>query len=57
MTQQRDDLGRELARVAIFAALIIVLGMVTVPIPGGVPITAQTLGVMLAGAVLSLIHI
>ncbi|MGJ0388421.1 biotin transporter BioY [Microbacterium sp. CGR1] len=52
MTQQRGDLGRELARVAIFAALIVVLGMVTIPIPGGVPITAQTLGVMLAGAVL-----
>ncbi len=52
MTQQTGDLGRELARVAIFAALIIALGMVTIPIPGGVPITAQTLGVMLAGAVL-----
>jgi len=52
MTQQRGDLGRELARVAIFAALIVVLGMVTIPIPGGVPLTAQTLGVMLAGAVL-----
>ncbi|WP_431072248.1 biotin transporter BioY [Microbacterium phyllosphaerae] len=52
MTQQRGDLGRELARAAIFAALIVVLGMVTIPIPGGVPITAQTLGVMLAGAVL-----
>lgn len=46
------DIGRELARVAVFAALIIVLGTVTVPLPGGVPITAQTLGVMLAGAVL-----
>lgn len=52
MTQHRGDLGRELARVAIFAALIVALGMVTIPIPGGVPITAQTLGVMLAGAVL-----
>ncbi|MFJ4016948.1 biotin transporter BioY [Microbacterium sp. NPDC090014] len=52
MARHTDDLGRELARVAIFAALIIVLGMVTIPIPGGVPITAQTLGVMLAGAVL-----
>ena len=52
MTQQRGDLGRDLARIAVFAALIVVLGMVTVPIPGGVPITAQTLGVMLAGAVL-----
>ena len=42
-----------LARVAVFAALIAVLGL-----PGGftiigsVPITAQTLGVMLAGAIL-----
>ena len=27
---------------------IIVLGMVTVPLPTGVPITGQTLGVMLA---------
>lgn len=52
MAEQRGDLGRELARIAIFAALIIVLGMVTIPLPGGVPITAQTLGVMLAGAVL-----
>lgn len=52
MTARRDDLGRELARTAIFAALIVVLGTVTIPIPGGVPITAQTLGVMLAGAVL-----
>ena len=43
----------DLARVAVFAAIIAVLGL-----PGGftvlgsVPITAQTLGVMLAGAVL-----
>lgn len=43
----------DVARVAVFAAVIVVLGL-----PGGfavfgaVPITAQTLGVMLAGAVL-----
>lgn len=43
----------DLARVAVFAAIIAVLGL-----PGGftvfgsVPITAQTLGVMLAGAIL-----
>lgn len=45
--------GRDIARVAVFAAIIIALGIVG-PIPGpvGVPITAQTLGVMLAGAVL-----
>ena len=51
----RTRLGaRELAQVAVFAALIAALG-----IPGaisigtaGVPITFQTLGVMLAGAIL-----
>ncbi|GAA4763414.1 biotin transporter BioY [Microbacterium gilvum] len=45
--------GRDIARIAVFAAIIIALGIVG-PIPGpvGVPITAQTLGVMLAGAVL-----
>lgn len=47
-----SDSGRSIARIALFAALIVVLGMVTIPLPGGVPITAQTLGVMLAGAVL-----
>jgi len=52
MTQPRTEIGRDLARIAVFAALIVVLGTVTIPIPGGVPITAQTLGVMLAGAVL-----
>lgn len=45
--------ARDLARVAVFAALIVVLGLMgPVPVPGLVPITAQTLGVMLAGAVL-----
>lgn len=52
MTGPSRTAGRDLARIAIFAALIIVLGLVTIPIAGGVPITAQTLGVMLAGAVL-----
>lgn len=43
------------ARVALFAALIAALGLVpqiTLPFAGGVPITAQTLGVMLAGLIL-----
>lgn len=44
--------GRDLARIALFAALIAALGMVTIPLPTGVPLTAQTLGVMLAGTVL-----
>ena len=45
---------RDLAYVALFAAIVAVLGQIPpVPVPGiPVPITAQTLGVMLAGAVL-----
>ncbi|MGM0560943.1 MAG: biotin transporter BioY [Pseudomonadota bacterium] len=46
---------RTVARVALFAALIAALGLVPqimLPFAGGVPITAQTLGVMLAGLVL-----
>lgn len=51
-TPTRFD-ARDLAHIAVFAALIIVLGVVgPIPVPGLVPITAQTLGVMLAGAVL-----
>jgi biotin transport system substrate-specific component len=48
-----DD-PRWLAHVAIFTGIIAVLGLVpALPIPGmPVPITLQTLGVMLAGAVL-----
>lgn len=44
---------RNLAYVALFAALIAVLTLVpAVTLPSGVPITAQTLGVMLCGTVL-----
>jgi biotin transport system substrate-specific component len=45
---------RDLARIAVFAAIIAVLGIPgAIPVFGGaVPITAQTLGIMLAGAVL-----
>ncbi|WP_225029955.1 biotin transporter BioY [Xinfangfangia pollutisoli] len=44
---------RKLAYVALFAALIAVLTLVpAITLPLGVPITAQSLGIMLAGAVL-----
>ncbi|MGN6272871.1 MAG: biotin transporter BioY [Protaetiibacter sp.] len=44
---------RDIARIAVFAAIIAALGLVgPIPVPGLVPITAQTLGVMLAGMVL-----
>ena len=51
-TSRTADTSAALGRTAVFAALIIVLGTVIVPLPGGVPITGQTLGVMLAGLVL-----
>lgn len=44
---------RDIARIAVFAALIAALGLIApIPVPGLVPITAQTLGVILAGMVL-----
>jgi len=45
---------RDLALVAVFAALLAALGLVPAlqVVPWGAPITAQTLGVMLAGSVL-----
>jgi len=43
---------RDLAYVALFAAIIAVLGTLPAITVGPVPITAQTLGVMLAGSVL-----
>jgi biotin transport system substrate-specific component len=46
---------RSLVRIALFAAVIAVLGLLPkfdVPLAGGVPITAQSLGVMLAGLML-----
>ncbi|KAB1644130.1 biotin transporter BioY [Gulosibacter chungangensis] len=42
----------DIARIAVFAAIIAVLGLPGAINVGAVPITAQTLGVMLAGAVL-----
>lgn len=45
--------SRDLGYVALFAALIVALGIVpAIPLAGGVPITLQTLGVMLAGLIL-----
>ena len=43
---------RDLAYIALFAAIIAVLGTLPAIAVGPVPITAQTLGVMLAGSVL-----
>ncbi len=46
---------RDLVRIALFAALIAVMGLIPkldLPFTAGVPITVQTLGVMLAGLIL-----
>ncbi|MFN4089327.1 MAG: biotin transporter BioY [Alphaproteobacteria bacterium] len=46
---------RAIAHIALFAAIVAVLGLlprIDLPVAGGVPITAQTLGVMLAGVIL-----
>jgi biotin transport system substrate-specific component len=46
-------LERSLAHVALFAALIAVFGLVPpLTLPGGVPVTLQSLGVILCGTVL-----
>lgn len=52
MAVNARPVGADIARIAVFAALIVVLGMLSVALPGGVPLTGQTLGVMLAGLVL-----
>lgn len=53
MTSPAPWEARDIARVAVFAGIIVALGfMAPIPVPGLVPITAQTLGVMLAGVVL-----
>jgi biotin transport system substrate-specific component len=47
-----DVKTRDLAYIALFAAITAVLGLVPAVPVGPVPITAQTLGVMLAGSIL-----
>lgn len=53
-TRDREMSGQRIARVAVFAALVAVFGLTpAIPVPGfSVPITAQTLAVMLAGLML-----
>jgi biotin transport system substrate-specific component len=51
----RRSTARDLAQIAVFAALIAAFGLpgtINIPFAEGVPITLQTLGVMLAGAIL-----
>ena len=51
----RSSINRKLVRICLFAALIAALGLlprIDIPVAAGVPVTAQTLGVMLAGLIL-----
>lgn len=55
MTRHRPFDTRNFVRICLFAAIIAALGLLPkfdIPFVPGVPVTAQTLGVMLAGAVL-----
>lgn len=49
---RRSLTSRDLALIAVFAALIVALVPVKVPVGGAAPIVLQNLGIMLAGAVL-----
>ena len=44
--------AKRLARIALFTALTAVCAQISIPLPGGVPITLQTLAVMLASIAL-----
>ncbi len=49
----------DICEVALFTALVSVLAQISIPLPGGVPLTMQTMAVLMTGIVLglSLIHI
>ena len=44
--------AKRLARIALFTALTAVCAQISIPLPGGVPITLQTLAIMLSAIVL-----
>ena len=44
--------NKELTRIALFAALTALLAQIIIPLPGAVPISLGTLGVMLCGSLL-----
>ena len=44
--------NKELTRIALFAALTALLSQIIIPLPGAVPISLGTLGVMLCGGLL-----
>lgn len=49
------SIERDIAQIALYAALVAALGLlpkISIPIAGGIPITGQSLGVMLAGVML-----
>ena len=51
-TQKTSLYVRDLCYIAFFTAMIAVLAQISIPLPGGVPLTLQTFAVPLAGLVL-----
>lgn len=53
MSKRNNSLSiQDLCYISLFTALIVVLAQISIPLPGGVPLTLQTLAVPLAGLVL-----
>ena len=52
MTTKQQMSTRDLAFISVFVALIVALSQVSIPLPGGVPLTLQTFIVPLTGAIL-----
>jgi len=52
LKQKRQISTKSIMQIAVMVALIAVLSQIWLPMPGGVPMTLQTLAVMLAGIIL-----
>ena len=52
MQKRQNQSVRQLVYVAVFTAIIAIIAQISIPMPGGVPMTLQTLAVPLAGIVL-----
>lgn len=50
--EKRRSVAREICYTAMFTAIIAVCAWISVPLPGGIPVTLQTMGVCLAAGFL-----
>ena len=51
VTRQTTNV-KDICYIAIFTAIIAIMAQISIPLPGGVPLTLQTLAVPLAGIIL-----